>query len=880
MWGLRNVGEIVNVQEVYDGYPNIFSIELHHGGSFTKFPNIRYINGQVRYFDVVDIDEFSVHELELMMRELGYDGTEIMYYHFRLHNEGFDFGLRALGNDDDVRNLSRYVTHNNKMIKVYTEHGQTNLLTYFMSPTGPRRVIIEDLDNQGPLRPSSHVVAREVVTPIQIDVDEGDLGLTLTLYKSPTPKFSRSKGWKHSKGASSTSRNLNLDWEGGEKTMASGEVDKGKGVEGFADEFVVVDAEKELNKQIDMNEELDMNKSNGEGVEGFADEGYRVVMDNDPQGVNEFSTNINIDDELMTNFQPFEGFEDQDSIPFNGFEGQDNIPFNDEWRQEEPDDIELENQNSEDEDSDFMIDEDNIIEDVEVDMEDFNLNIDTEAEFNGCQSLGGQRNEDSDEQEDLEVIDNDEWDSLSDDSGDNRKRREMIKELGKQTLCSAVLNASGVGGPTFGKKVKGKDVNSDKVKCAWKLHASRSSEQDYWFIKTYNQKHICLQTQKIRSCTATFLSKRIMDQIEANPGLPVRALQEQIQSTYGVSISEEKAFRAKALATKNVAGDYVKQYAALRDYVLELQKTNEGTTVKIDVVSEPVVSSPTRQFRRIYVCLGPLKKGFKAGLREFLGLDGAFMKGPFPGQILSVVGVDSNNGTYALAYVVVEIENTSSWKWFLQCLAEDLDLYSNSNFTFVSDRQKGLLPAIEQLFLNAEHKFCIRHIYQNMRIRFKTREYKEYFWRCATTTTIPEFEAVMVELRNYDIEAYQWLLKIPPHHWARSHFSGRAISDMLLNNLCEVFNSKLVKGREKPIISCLEFIREYLMKRVCNVMKVLNKCQGPLTPTGTRILEANITLASKYHARWNGGQKYQVKGPWNDQHVVDMEKRECSCRKW
>nr|KAJ0224892.1 hypothetical protein LSAT_V11C100024450 [Lactuca sativa] len=98
-------------------------------------------------------------------------------------------------------------------------------------------------------------------------------------------------------------------------------------------------------------------------------------MDNDPQGVNEFSTNINIDDKLMTNFQPFKGFEYQDSIPLNGFEGQDNIPFNDKWRQEEPDDIEFENQNSENEDSDFMIDEYNLIEDVEVDMEDFNLNI-------------------------------------------------------------------------------------------------------------------------------------------------------------------------------------------------------------------------------------------------------------------------------------------------------------------------------------------------------------------------------------------------------------------------------------------------------------------------------------------------------------------------
>ena len=51
-------------------------------------------------------------------------------------------------------------------------------------------------------------------------------------------------------------------------------------------------------------------------------------------------------------------------------------------------------------------------------------------------------------------------------------------------------------------------------------------------------------------------------------------------------------------------------------------------------------------------------------------------------------------------------------------------------------------------------------------------------------------------------------------------FSGRAVSDMLLNNLCEVFNSKLIEGRDKPLITCLEYIREYMMKRICNVIKV------------------------------------------------------------
>ncbi|XP_023733098.1 uncharacterized protein LOC111880918 [Lactuca sativa] len=111
-------------------------------------------------------------------------------------------------------------------------------------------------------------------------------------------------------------------------------------------------------------------------------------------------------------------------------------------------------------------------------------------------------------------------------------------------------------------------------------------------------------------------------------------------------------------------------------------------------------------------------------------------------------------------------------------------------------------------------------------------------------------------------------------------FLGRAVSDMLLNNLCEVFNSKLIEGKDKPLITCLEYIREYMMKRICNVIKVQKKCVGPLTPSATKIMEKNVNWASQYIVRWNGSDKYQVQGPWQDQHVVDMVERVCSCRKW
>ncbi|GJZ28483.1 putative ribonuclease H-like domain-containing protein [Tanacetum coccineum] len=88
--------------------------------------------------------------------------------------------------------------------------------------------------------------------------------------------------------------------------------------------------------------------------------------------------------------------------------------------------------------------------------------------------------------------------------------------------------------------------------------------------------------------------------------------------------------------------------------------------------------------------------------RDLLGLDGAFMKGPFPGQVLVAVGLDSNNGIYPLAYALVEAESKSSWCWFLQCLGDDIDLHPNSNFTFISDRQ-NVEPNLNLLLNN----FCV-----------------------------------------------------------------------------------------------------------------------------------------------------------------------------
>ncbi|XP_071909614.1 uncharacterized protein [Coffea arabica] len=116
-------------------------------------------------------------------------------------------------------------------------------------------------------------------------------------------------------------------------------------------------------------------------------------------------------------------------------------------------------------------------------------------------------------------------------------------------------------------------------------------------------------------------------------------------------------------------------------------------------------------FQRLYYCLYACKKGFLDGCRPIIGLDGCFLKTAFGGQLLSALGRDGNDNMVPIAFAVVEIERYDSWKWFLELLMADLGMgRDNIPWTFISDRQKGLVHAVNELFPNSEHRFCLRHI--------------------------------------------------------------------------------------------------------------------------------------------------------------------------
>ncbi|KVH92238.1 hypothetical protein Ccrd_005726 [Cynara cardunculus var. scolymus] len=103
---------------------------------------------------------------------------------------------------------------------------------------------------------------------------------------------------------------------------------------------------------------------------------------------------------------------------------------------------------------------------------------------------------------------------------------------------------------------------------------------------------------------------------------------------------------------------------------------------------------------------------------------------------------------------------------------EDFESNSDEN-ELETDRKKQLKNLRRnKADSGGKHQFCLRHIHENMKHTWKGKLYKDHLWMCATATTIPQFDKEMDKVKKLDIGLYEWLKKIPPHHWARSHFTG------------------------------------------------------------------------------------------------------------
>uniref|UniRef100_A0A2N9J841 CCHC-type domain-containing protein n=1 Tax=Fagus sylvatica TaxID=28930 RepID=A0A2N9J841_FAGSY len=387
---------------------------------------------------------------------------------------------------------------------------------------------------------------------------------------------------------------------------------------------------------------------------------------------------------------------------------------------------------------------------------------------------------------------------------------ELKFELGmqfatKQDVTDAVRHYSVFKGVQL--RFKKNDKIRVRVKCVYgcpfELFFGKMANEDTWQLKLMKDEHNCGTQLKNKHASYKWLGKHLVEDVKNDP----------------------KTYRAKRVAKQLIDGSCKEQYAQLGDYSEELIRSNPGSNSIIHTERPQPHLQP--RFGRFYVCLDACKRGFLAGCRPFIGLDGCHLKGQYTGQLLTAIGKDANNGVYPIAYAVAEAELKESWEWFLEMLFKDIGDLSYESWTFMSDQQKGLVPTFEKL-MPVDHRFCVRHLYNNFSKEFKGKLLKDRMWAAARATNMAEFEIEMEKIKDINVKAWKWLDGHPKEHW------------------------------DKPIITMMEEIRLLLMDRYVKMKSMIGRYKGRICPRIHKKLEIEKSNSRTWTPRWSGDDDLSV----------------------
>ncbi|KAL0298744.1 UNVERIFIED_CONTAM: hypothetical protein Sradi_6534200 [Sesamum radiatum] len=182
----------------------------------------------------------------------------------------------------------------------------------------------------------------------------------------------------------------------------------------------------------------------------------------------------------------------------------------------------------------------------------------------------------------------------------------------------------------------------------------------------------------------------------------------------------------------------------------------------------------------------------------------------------------------------------------------------------------------------SDKRFCVRHLHGNFKTAgFRGQAFKLALWNAARATTVQEWEWRMQEMALLSQQAYDWFSDKPPTQWSRAYFNTFPKCDMLLNNICETFNYCILDARERPVLTMLEWIREFLMTRLQeNRDRALKKWKGKICPKIKKIVEKNMDKASDCIPIKSDDNNYEIACYDGSRYTVNLQNHTCSCRKW
>ncbi|XP_010678146.1 uncharacterized protein LOC104893709 [Beta vulgaris subsp. vulgaris] len=275
-----------------------------------------------------------------------------------------------------------------------------------------------------------------------------------------------------------------------------------------------------------------------------------------------------------------------------------------------------------------------------------------------------------------------------------------------------------------------------------------------------------------------------MEDIRKNPDVKGKELNQILFQRYGLYMKQSTLYKMKQYVINEIFGGHDKSYRKLPAYVKVMHETNPESAAFCALTD---IGHPQRslQFSSIFISFAAQIKGFVDGCRSLIGVDGTHLKGNYGGILLSAIALDGNNEIFPIAYAIVSVEDTQKWSFFFWHLYNLVKDSGRTDWTIISDRQKGVDIALKDVWPSANRRYCCRHLSRNFKRVFPVPLMYILFWRAANATNPYTFKKAMERLRKEGkTPVMKWFAEIGKQNkWTKHKFDSSICCDSNTSNL-------------------------------------------------------------------------------------------------
>ncbi|KAE8195822.1 hypothetical protein CF335_g5002 [Tilletia laevis] len=295
----------------------------------------------------------------------------------------------------------------------------------------------------------------------------------------------------------------------------------------------------------------------------------------------------------------------------------------------------------------------------------------------------------------------------------------------------------------------------------------------------------------------------------------------QLKQSHGIAPPQATINKARNAIIGSALTSQQLEFQLIQAWLARVQEKDPGTVIEHAVHSG--------NFSRAFISPGAARLAW-SHCKPFIAVDGTFTKNKFGMVLLLATSMDADSNLVIVAWAMVNTESEETWTWFLRLLLVACPTLGLSTTTIISDRQKGLLNAIETVLPETIEGFCCFHLAENVKKHYGM-EARRLFWPLVYATTESKFNDCMAALRQHKAGAADYLddAAVPHKKWASYAFPGRRF-EHVTSNLSEIANAALRQHRELPPLQILAAIYDYEMGHFYKRASSASKWQQALAP--------------------------------------------------